>query len=508
MKTYNKYIALAALAFGFISCTQEEIAPQQSDIVKIASANIATEAETRVNTLGDGDAFEENDKILVVSNSRQDKNQGTYTYNGSTWSLTEGMLLYAASGTNDFTAYYPATASFTLPKDQSTETKIKSADRMKAMIKHEYKGFPVMLTFNRQNAKVTITPSLASEYAGKTISAMTIQGVTPYKSSSAYTAILEPSNGFSVSVTVNGKTLTATSTQELVAGKHYSLYLTVGKNAASVNVNVAKVAEWGTGATLTSEVAEEGMVIPYLTFTPEDFDCFSLTVLCCGNYTLDESLQYSVGGDEWTQLHADTKIDFDRSRPLRIRGKSATGTATDIENYARFSFTGGITCSGDIRTLVDYENYHTVNTGSARFCKLFSSTSLRSAPELPATVLADNCYNSMFSGCSGLTEAPELPATVLSDNCYNSMFSRCQCLTTGPVLPATTLASQCYYLMFNCCYMLNNVTMLATDISAYNCLSGWLSGVPSGTVYVAKQFTDEEKEYLCLPSGWRLTVRN
>ena len=256
MKTNNKYIALAALVLGFTACTQEEIAPQQSDIVKIASACIATEAETRVNTLGDGASFEDGDQILVVSRSRDTKNKGTYTLNSSAWSLTEGVLLYAASGTNNFTAYYPATESFTFPTDQSDETKIKSADRMTATATGVEKGGAVELSFAHQNAKVTITPSLASEFTGKTISAMTIQGVKPYANSSTYTAILEPSaNGFSVALTIDGQNLTATSTQALEAGKKYSFTLTVGKNAATVGVT--SVADWGKGSVLPDGVAEE-----------------------------------------------------------------------------------------------------------------------------------------------------------------------------------------------------------------------------------------------------------
>ena len=91
MKTY-KYIALAALALGFAACTQDDdFTPQQEDIVKIASANIATEVQTRVNTLGDGTSWENNDQILLVNNSRTtNKNSGTYTYDGTNWELSEG----------------------------------------------------------------------------------------------------------------------------------------------------------------------------------------------------------------------------------------------------------------------------------------------------------------------------------------------------------------------------------------------------------------------------------
>ena len=55
----------------------------------------------------------------------------------------------------------------------------------------------------------------------------------------------------------------------------------------------------------------------------------------------------------------------------------------------------------------------------------WNCTGLTNAPELPATKLADSCYNSMFQDCTGLTTAPELSATEHADYCYASMFKGC-----------------------------------------------------------------------------------
>lgn len=52
-------------------------------------------------------------------------------------------------------------------------------------------------------------------------------------------------------------------------------------------------------------------------------------------------------------------------------------------------------------------------------------TLLTTAPELPATTLANYCYYYMFRDCHELTAAPELPATTLASSCYNSMFYGC-----------------------------------------------------------------------------------
>ena len=47
---------------------------------------------------------------------------------------------------------------------------------------------------------------------------------------------------------------------------------------------------------------------------------------------------------------------------------------------------------------------------------------------LPATTLSDNCYSSMFWGCTGLVETPEgwyLPAQTTATNSCSNMFANC-----------------------------------------------------------------------------------
>ena len=88
----------------------------------------------------------------------------------------------------------------------------------------------------------------------------------------------------------------------------------------------------------------------------------------------------------------------------------------------------------------------------------------------------DYCFYKLFYNCSSLTTAPELPATTLAENCYNHMFGNCTSLTKAPELPATTLANECYKTMFIGCQNLRYVKCLATDISATDCLTDWLDG--------------------------------
>ena len=137
-------------------------------------------------------------------------------------------------------------------------------------------------------------------------------------------------------------------------------------------------------------------------------------------------------------------------------------------------------------------------------------TSLTQAPELPATTLANICCLQMFSGCTGLTQAPALPATILADGCYQKMFEGCTNLSQAPELPAKRLHEYCYQWMFDGCTKLNYVKCLATDgFTSTGCTTGWLRGVSStGT------FECDNKKYFTvdspngIQSGWTITEIN
>ena len=132
-------------------------------------------------------------------------------------------------------------------------------------------------------------------------------------------------------------------------------------------------------------------------------------------------------------------------------------------------------------------------------------TSLINAPALPATTLASNCYSNMFYGCTSLVNAPELPATTLAYYCYGSMFYGCTSLVNAPELPASTLVDACYSSMFNRCTKLNYIKMLATDISATQCLSRWVYRVASsGTFVKNKNATWNVTGVSGVPSGWTI----
>ena len=290
-----------------------------------------------------------------------------------------------------------------------------------------------------------------------------------------YEAILIPQNiaesTFGVKVTTGNKSYTwkSASAVTLEGGKKYTLDLTLGKN--ELTLNTISVSNWNEDK-VTGLNAKH---IPYVTFTAESEQIF---IMNSSYFSLGENeyFEYSVGGGEWKKFTAiveDIKFGGTLGN-LRLRGKSSKGTATGYDKYSRIQFSTAnspVDCTGDIRTLIDYENYANANTYNARFCRLFLwNTELRTAPELPAQSLADYCYKEMFTGCSKLTKAPKLPAESLANNCYQFMFSGCTALTTAPAeLPADKLADYCYEFMFNGCSALTKAPTLPAKILADYC---------------------------------------
>lgn len=215
---------------------------------------------------------------------------------------------------------------------------------------------------------------------------------------------------------------------------------------------------------------------PYLTFHAEGEQTLSMSKTI-------PTLEYSVNGGDWSELGTNIVKFGGEQGDLRVRGKSSIGTATSSydNSMIKFSTSAKVNCSGDIRTLIDYEDYNSVNTENARFCYLFyNCTSLTSAPELPSNALATESYRYMFYGCTSLTSTPNLPATTLAANCYESMFANCSSLTSVPEeLPATTLAPDCYNGMFNNCKSLVSAPKLNAMSLSKMCYGNMFYGCSS-----------------------------
>lgn len=192
------------------------------------------------------------------------------------------------------------------------------------------------------------------------------------------------------------------------------------------------------------------------------------------------SLQYSKNDGAWTNYTIGDTIQLNKYETVAFSG--ANNQFSDAYDSLQFAMTGQIEAGGNVMSLMNYS----LSCTDYCFDGLFRDcTSLVKAPCLPATSVAERCYNEMFYN-TGIIVAPELPATTLADSCYNNMFHDCFSLTASPDLPATTLVDSCYYCMFESCTSLKdapyipNVTFGTQSLFQmfYSCSS--LSGISVG----------------------------
>ena len=227
------------------------------------------------------------------------------------------------------------------------------------------------------------------------------------------------------------------------------------------------------------------------------------------NSSLSKTIEYKLNdSSNWLSITSNrtgVTINVSVGDKIQFRGNNAT--------YYTNTFSGstaGFEVEGNIMSLVNSTDFITATTlqDTNTFRSLFNTcTGLTSAENLvlPATTLAESCYNHMFKNCTSLTTAPALPATTLATYCYSNMFDGCTSLTTAPELPATTLVTYCYNYMFYGCRKLNYIKCLAKNISASKCTNSWVNGVAStGTFVKASSMTSWATGTSGIPSGWKI----
>ena len=466
---------------------------------------------TRSNPLGDADAqtkFNAGDVITITDKADNE----VYTYKLGTdgrWKPTDGKCLLWHEETLNISASY-GESDITKVTDQSTAAGIAAADYMTFDGEVTRPSDSNELSFNMYRKRYLVIVKIDSygdQYNPETdkVSGLKLRFEDSSSNAVEITPLVRDANdnnvstdgtvGYSysaicdvayskikISYQVNG------AKREAVlplsggpkVGYSFTIKLRVGKD--KIEAGDVSVGDWTDTNAWNDVIATK---IPYLTFSADSEQKFSMTVN--GSFTLGdgEYFEYCVGGGEWTKFTINVRdIAFGGTLGnLRLRGKSSKGTATHFIDYSKISFSTAnvpVTCTGDIRTLIDYASYSTVETGNARFCYLFyNCMALTSAPELPATSLADSCYFSMFKGCTSLTEAPELPATTLASYCYESMFYGCTSLTKAPELPATTLAERCYQSMLSGCTSLTTAPELKAESLASYCYSSMFQSCTS-----------------------------
>ena len=489
MKITRRLMGFAAALMALTACSESEdmLSAFHNDpnAVRITAevGKASADGFTRSNPLGateeEQKKFNADDEISVKADGQE---AVTYKLVGSEWVPQGGKFLKWESQTMKFTAYYPASytgGTITQPKEYNTEADLAAADYMSySGSQSNTNGNNLTLTMNRLMARVVVeVVGFNDQYAqNTTVNSISINGAKAYNHDGKYYALIVPceaQNGkefLSLEVGDNNAKETLTNIPKLEAGKSYTYQLTVGKN--KVKVNGITVADW----TTTGEIAGgKAIYAPYVTFHANVGQTFKMTTK---DYTIS-GLEYSVNDGEWKNVVANEEVSFGGiDGTLRLRGTNIYGTASSTSEYSTITFdpeSDVVYCDGDIRTLLDYENYKTVDTQNARFCNLFKScTLLASAPELPATTLANECYSSMFEGCGNLINATALPAETLADGCYSYMFSRCSKLSTVKMLALSdqiTSKLDCFkYWLERAGTEVETRTLIVNDAAAYNAL--------------------------------------
>ena len=440
MRTKLYMIALAAMSMilALSGCSESEdlLSAFHSDpnAVRITAQVGKTSADgfTRSYPLGDAEKqkeFKEDDEISVKADGQD---AVTYKLVGSEWQPQNGKFLKWESETMNFTAYYPASykgGTITQPAEYTSVESLAAADYMSfSGPQTNNDGNNLTLTMEREMARVVVEiEGFNDQYAGSTIdnvNSLSICGVKAYKhNDNKFYALIKPcaaqNSATFLSLDVaegeSKTTETLTGIPALEAGKSYTYQLTVGKN--KVSVSGISVTPWNTGTIIPDD--NKAKYTPYVTFKADGWQLFKMTTN--ENYKIT-GLEYSVNGGDWITVKEDVPVSFgEENGDLRLRGKNPDGTATNSSLYSTIAFINNVdvACTGDIRTLLDWEKYKTVETNNARFCSLFKNCSvLTSAPELPATTLAEHCYYSMFSGCKKLSTVTMLAPSGQITNSY------------------------------------------------------------------------------------------
>lgn len=474
MKIMKRLMGCAAAILALTACSESEdlLAAYHSDskAVHITAqvGKASADGFTRSNPLGDAEEqakFNENDEISVQADGQE---AVTYQFNGSEWLPKESSkFLKWESETMNFTAYYPASFNGTInqPEKYNSEADLAAADFMSysgpQTNTKDNKRNQLTLTMNRLMARVVVEiAGFNDQYTNATVNSLSICGVKAYKhTDNKFYALIKPceaqnSETFLSLDVAEGESKTTTEKftgiPKLEAGNSYTYKLTVGKN--KISVSGITVTPWNTKEITPDD--NKAKYTPYVTFKADEWQTFQMTTK--ENYKIT-GLEYSVNGGDWITLTEDSHVSFGGEYgDLRLRGKNLEGTATNTKFYSTIEFgidNVNVACTGDIRTLLDWEKYKTVDTQKARFCWLFYY-------------------------CGVLTSAPELPATTLADDCYYNMFYNCKKLST--------------------------VTMLAPSGQITDSFTGWLNGAGTGASSRTLKVQDEAAYNALIGNSWYL----
>ena len=195
------------------------------------------------------------------------------------------------------------------------------------------------------------------------------------------------------------------------------------------------------------------------------------------------SLEYTTdSGTTWSDfIIGTTTVTLENvGAKVGIRAKTTNSTAATAYNaYNAFVFSGTVDVGGNILSLLNKD--------------------MNQVQSMPS-----RCFDALFSEANGLVDASQLLLpTFTSVHGYAAMFSKCYTLLYAPALPATSLANYCYDYMFRGCSSLTEIKLSYTGSFSTSYFSNWVNGVSaSGTFYYNGSSTS--RGVSAIPTGWTI----
>lgn len=182
MKTIKQrisYAVMGLITMGFTACTQnEDMAPTLKGQEINATFSVGG-MQTRVNTLGHGDSWEDKDKLKVSIFTDSDHGSTTVlSFNGETWSRAGSFRWLTDYEQHTILAVYPSDTDFwqenlqyDLQTDQSSEGNLKNADLITGYWYDFPRSYYVDIPMKHRMSLVTIVYHVGTaDYPNKDIS--------------------------------------------------------------------------------------------------------------------------------------------------------------------------------------------------------------------------------------------------------------------------------------------------------------------------------------------------
>ena len=439
------YAVLALLTLSFTACQQEEDFTPQGGNDEIRISFTSDAIQTRVNTLGTGDKWENGDQILVVNVANDVSATFTASVASESASWTQDKKLYwEGDGSNTLLASYPAGSgygSFTLPTDQNNELKLKSADYMNAYCVGSKSQGAVTFAMQHRMAMITATYDIKNEFAQGTVlskaevystsstatfdsqeGTMSVdnvgQWVSAYIRDGKFTAIVMPGEYKAgdelMRVTVDGATepliVKAKEDFTLGEGEHRAFTLSVGKeyieadeNTTAETLQNAIAAKLAAGETdIRIKLAENA-----------DATMFSVITAALAADGIEEgSIDLTISGAKTVPEYG----FFDQGNYFANGEKNIAGeklkslTLTDVETIGKYAFSA---CTN----LEDVNMPKVVTIGDCAFNEYTKGTKLTSLDLPNATTIGENAF--AYSSLLTSVNLPKMVTIGLQafDNC-------------------------------------------------------------------------------------------